>query len=250
MSILETDAVILSDMPQGETSKIIRVFSKDYGRLSLIAKGARKLKNRFGGSLDPLNHVHIVYYYKDNRDLHIVTQCDIINPYSAVKKHLEKLTIGLSIAEIIVNLVVEEESNTPLFDLMNRSLEALENAEKNFINIYWYFLTRFLQLSGFGLNPAERDCQNCGSEIQKHAAYFSMSRGGMLCSSCSQPNVNRRISGETVQVLKQIVNREPEQLVNLHVSHRSIQEFNSILDNYYRYHFDGYVSPQSIKLLM
>lgn len=250
MSILETDAVILSDMPQGETSKIIRVFSKDYGRISLIAKGARKLKSRFGGTLDPLNHVHIVYYYKDNRDLHPVTQCDIINSYAAVKSNLEKLTIGLSIAEIIVNLVVEEESNNPLFNLLNRSLDALENAERNFINIYWYFLTRFLQLSGFGLNPAERVCQNCGSEIKKQAAYFSISRGGMLCSSCSQPNVNRRISAESVQVLKQIVNREPEQLVNLHVSHRSIQELNSVFDNYYRYHFDGYVSPQSIKLLM
>ena len=248
MSILETDAVILSDMPQGETSKIIRVFSKDYGKLSLIAKGARKLKNRFGGSLNLLNHVHIVYYYKDNRDLHIVTQCDIINPYSAVKSNLEKLTIGLSIAEIIVNLVVEEESNTPLFDLMNRSLEALENAEKNFINIYWYFLTRFLQLSGFGLNV--QGCQDCGSEIQPKGAYFSLSRGGMLCSSCSQPGANRRISGEAAQVLKWLVNREPEQLVNLRVSVRSVQELTTLLDNYYRYHFDGYVSPQSIKLLM
>ena len=249
MSILETEAVVLSDMPHGETSKIIRVYTKDYGRVSLIAKGSRKLKNRFGGSLDPLNHVTIVYYYKDNRDLHLITQCDIIESYPGVKEDLEKLSIGLSIAEILVTLVLEEESNRTLFGLVVKTLTALETVEKNYDNFYLYFLTRFLQISGFGLH-AQR-CQNCGTEMNAQSAFFSISRGGLLCKSCSQAESNQtRILAETVQVLKHVLLKEPEQFLNLRISEKSKRELTTIFDNFYRYHFDGYTTPRAIRLLM
>ena len=247
MSIVKTEAVILSYMPYGETSKIIRVFSKGSGRLSFIAKGSRKLKNRFGGSLDPLNHVNLVYYYKEKRDLHTLTQCDIINPFAHVKSDFDKLSLGLAIAEVITKLVVEEEENVPIFDLMKRSLVWLESANKNFENIYWYFMTRFVRLSGYGFDI--KDCVRCGNTIQNGPAFFSLAEGEVTCSSCTKPAMNREISPESVHVLKAIFNKNPDTLSNLRVSQKSAREINGLIDSYYKYHFDGYSSIQALKLM-
>jgi DNA repair protein RecO (recombination protein O) len=247
MSIVETEAVVLSYMPYGETSKIIRVFSKGSGKLSFIAKGSRKLKNRFGGSLDPLNHVNLVYYYKEKRDLHTLTQCDIIDPFVHVKSDFDKLALGLAIAEVISKLVVEEEENVPLFDLVQHSLEWLESANKNYENIYWYFMTRFVRLSGYGFHI--NDCACCGNKIKNGSAFFSLAEGGVTCSSCTKSGMNKEISPESVHVLKAIFDKTPTTISNLRVSQKSSREINDLIDSYFKFHFDGYSSIQALKLM-
>ena len=94
----------------------------------------------------------MVYYGKENRDLQIATQCDIINSYQGLKSDFDKLSFGFAVVEVITSLVVEEETNEHLFDLLTKTLSELEESEKNCENIYWYFLIRFLQQSGFGLS--------------------------------------------------------------------------------------------------
>jgi DNA repair protein RecO (recombination protein O) len=257
MSIEKTEAVILADMPQGETSKIIRIYSRDAGRLSLIAKGVRTPKNRFGGALEPLNHVQVVYYFKDNRDLHILSQCDVINAYPAIRKDLDRLAAGLACAEIIVRLVVEEEPNPELFDLLTGTLEALEKSgttgrfrQKNVLNYYWYFLTRFLEISGFGLSGIE--CSECGSVLSGKGNSFSVSRGGFCCGNCQAQSIeadSTPVSAETVQVIRHLLSKSPAALGNLSVSTRAAREIETLLDKYCRYHFEGYMPPKSLGLM-
>ena len=249
MAILKTEAVILSIMPQGETSKIVRTFTKDYGRISFIAKGSRKLKNRFGGSLDQLNHVKIIYYDKENRDLQIATQCDIINSFPDLKSDLEKLSFGFAIVEVIVSLVVEEETNANLFDLLIKTLNVLEYSDKNYDNIYWYFLIRFLRQSGFGLSLG--DCLRCSRKIENETAFFSIAEGGLICNSCSDAKTfYLKMAADTLQIIRIIEKKEPEKFQNLRISQNTKRDLNKLFDDYYRYHFEGYDAPQAVKLLM
>lgn len=249
MAIVKTDAVILSTMPQGETSKILRAYTREYGKLSFIAKGSRKLNNRFGGSLDLLNHVSIGCYYKSNKDLHLVSYCDIIDSFPSVKADFEKLSIGLATAEVFATLVLEEEPNEKLFELLTGTLTMLEAAEKNIDNFYWHFLTRFLELSGFGLHL--ETCSKCGIEIKaQNAFFFAVGEGGLICSSCSLPDsVHQQMSADTIQVLKLLLHSEPRKFVNLRVSVRAKQELNRMFDDYFTYHFEGCAAPQAAKLM-
>lgn len=248
MAILETEAVVLSSIPQGESSKIVRLITKSYGRVSIIAKGSRKSKNRFGAALDSLNHVSAVYYYKESRELQILTQCDIIDSFSEAKEDLNKLALGLAAAEVIQKLFIEEEENVPVFMLLTGALKQLGEFEKNYINIYWSFLARFLALSGFELNLL--NCSGCGIEVEDKSASFSLSRGGLICGECKNNEITYKMSAVALQTLKRIIQKEPETLVTLQSSEKTFIEINSFFENYFRYHFEHYSAPQAMKLYL
>ena len=247
MALIETEAVIIWEMPQGDTSKILRVITKDYGKVSLIAKGARSFKNRFGGALELLNIFNIVYYYKESRDLQMLSKCNIIQHYEGIRSDLHKLAIGLSIAEILNELVIEEEPNEELFTLVTTSLDALEYTKKRYEMIYWYFLTQFLKISGFGIDI--QCCVRCGKEREVSDVYFSIESGGILCNKCAPAEGVRRLSRETVQVLKYVLSQKIENIGKLKTSQHTYKELNTLLDAFFRYHCEGYKTPQSLQLL-
>jgi len=248
MAILSSEAVVISSIPQGETSKIIRLYTRDFGRVSVIAKGSRKWKNRFGGMLEPLNHIAVVYYSKESRELQVLSQCDVINTFQGVKSDLNKLALGLSIAEIIQELTVEERGNPELFSLVTNALNALESAARNYYNYYWYFLMRFLRDSGFGLDM--KSCRGCGLNVDEPPAFFSVSRGGVLCRECVVSESAKQMSRETHRVLQHIESGDAGLLANLIVSDRAVQEINSLMNGYFKFHFDGYTSPKAMKLFV
>jgi len=247
MALLETEAIIIIEMPQGDTSKIIRVITRDYGKVSLIAKGARTFKSRFGGALEPLNVVNLVYYYKESRNLQLLSKCDIIQHYESIRSDLQKLAVGLSIAEILINLIMEEEPNEPLFNLVKLSLDSLEGTKKRYEMAYWYFLTRFLHISGFGMNV--HNCQKCGKIRELLDIHFSISSGGILCNKCASKESVRRLSRETMQVLRQVLSQKLETLFNIKASQKTVKELTALFDAFYQYHFDGYKTPQALQLL-
>ncbi len=77
MSLQKTQAVVLKTQRLGETSKILTLYSQKFGKIKVVAKGARGLKSRFYGTLEPLNHISIVYYFKETRELQLLSQADI-----------------------------------------------------------------------------------------------------------------------------------------------------------------------------
>ncbi|MFC1564157.1 DNA repair protein RecO [candidate division KSB1 bacterium] len=248
MSLRETEGYILSTMPHGDTSKIIRVFTREYGRISLIAKGVKKAKSKSGGALDTLNLLKIVYYYKESRELQLLSKFEIIDIYPSVKGDLNKLALGIAVLETVINLIVEEEQNEDLFQLIKKVLDSLDKADRNFFNIYWYFLFRFLKLSGYEI--VFDSCRSCGKQTGNSARLFSYQVGGIICEDCTDVQGTIGISAETLQVMRSVQSKKTENLLNLSVSDLTVKEINGILSKYYTYHFDGYRPPESLKLIM
>ena len=81
MSIVKTEGLIIRVMDYLESSKIITCFTPDHGKISLLAKGAKRPKSRLGGSLDLLQHIALVYYQKDTRELQTLSQVDVISSF-------------------------------------------------------------------------------------------------------------------------------------------------------------------------
>ncbi|MFC1730445.1 DNA repair protein RecO [candidate division KSB1 bacterium] len=247
MAILDSEAVILSSIPQGETSKIVRLLTRNHGRVSVIAKGSRKWKNRFGGVLEQLNHVSVVYYYKESRDLQILTQCDTINPYQGIKSDLDKLALALSIAEITQNLFLEESECIRMFSLLTGSLGELDAAVENYFTVYWLFLVKFLRINGFGIDMVH--CRKCGIEIDKFPVYFSKSKGGVICGNCVRFEAAKNISGEAFEIFRSLQKREEGTSADVTFSENTIKELNNLFDGYFRFHIEGYMTPNAMKLL-
>ena len=82
MPMCRTEGVVLRAHDYSETSKIISIYSRAFGKVRVIAKGVRKPKSRFGASMEPITEVNFIFYKRENRDLYTIGQCDILQPFS------------------------------------------------------------------------------------------------------------------------------------------------------------------------
>ncbi len=184
--ITKTEGIVLKSMNYRDTSKIVTFYTRRYGKLKCIAKGARQAKSKFGAGLEPITNVALVLYKKEHRDLQLVTQCDAIKSYKRIHSELERMAVALGVLELVNQLVHEEEEHNDLFQLLLDTLDEIERAKKNFLNLLFAFEIRCASLFGFA--PNLETCSSCGRSLDELApdgsAIFQLSKGAILCGRC------------------------------------------------------------------
>ena len=186
--IVKTEAVVLRSMKYLESSKIVTLYTRNFGKVSTIVKGARQPKSKFGSSLEPMSYVSVVFYKKEGRDLQTLSQCDVLQPFRMLSEDLGKMSVGLAIIEIVNAIAHDEEKNIPLFNLVIGVLTALNEAEKNFQSLLYAFEIHLSRILGF--QPVFDRCISCDRPVGGHLPgedeiTFSLDRGGPQCGDCS-----------------------------------------------------------------
>ena len=151
MSIRKTQALVLRSIRYGETSKIVTMLTPDSGKLSVLARGARKVKSRFGGSLEPFTHIALVYYEKETRDLQYVSEVHVIDAFLKVRDNIEKTYTALALIEMCQKAVHDREECRRLFDLFLVTLSGLAEADKNIQNGLVFFILSLTDHLGYRL---------------------------------------------------------------------------------------------------
>jgi DNA repair protein RecO (recombination protein O) len=90
--LTKTEVIVLKSMKYRDTSKIVTFYSRKFGKLKGIAKGARSANNKFGSSLELMTHSMLLIYKKEHKDLHLISQCDAINSYRNISNDLDRMT--------------------------------------------------------------------------------------------------------------------------------------------------------------
>ncbi|OQX87133.1 DNA repair protein RecO, partial [candidate division KSB1 bacterium 4484_87] len=212
MSLQKTEAIILKTQKQGETSKILTLFTKSKGILKVIAKGSRGLKSRYFGTLEPLNHISLVYYFKETRDLQLLSQADIIDSFIDLRENLEKYAIGMFCCELVQRTQLEQ-ANPVLFRNLLKLLISLNSATERYMNFLFWFILRFLDISGF--KPELNQCQVCGTTRKQGLLRFSVLRGGFACEKCQTSDpMSISVNGETMDFLLNIQLGQIEQIAS------------------------------------
>ena len=101
MPLQETDAIVIGSKDRTESSKIITFYTKDYGKVSAIAKGAKRKYKEFGTSLDLFSHVYLAYYHREDRTLQIVGSTATKDSFQEVREDLTKMAHASYIAELV-----------------------------------------------------------------------------------------------------------------------------------------------------
>ncbi|TMQ69417.1 MAG: DNA repair protein RecO, partial [Candidatus Eisenbacteria bacterium] len=91
MALTRSEGIVLKTHALGDTSRIVVVFTREQGLVRLVAKGARKPPSRFGFALEPLSRAHYIYYRKPDRDLHLLSQAETIDPIGSRLADLQRL---------------------------------------------------------------------------------------------------------------------------------------------------------------
>lgn len=188
-SIEKTEAVVLKSMPYRETSKIVTFYTRRFGRLSTIVKGARRSTNRYGSSLEPMAHDMIVVYKKEGRELQTLAACDLLRPFRRLYEDLENMSAGMAMIELISVLAREEDENVPLFSLLRDSLAAVDSETKNTSSVLYWFEVRLAKILGF--QPIFGRCATCGKPLPGNdeaggLIRFHLEKGGPVCELCSR----------------------------------------------------------------
>jgi DNA repair protein RecO (recombination protein O) len=242
--IVKTEAIVLKTMKYGESSKILTLYTLQYGKLSVIAKGARGPKSKFGSALEPMNHVLAVFYKKENRDLSLLSQCDLLGTFRHLSDDMDRMHAAMSIIALIDAVSHAEEENAELFRLALHSLGAVNDATKNAINVFYIFEIRLAGIAGF--KPDFRVCARCGSPldgktIKNGEAKLYMAAGGVACRVCSEAGIGRgTISASAVAVL-QALQKSPDvrAVTEISLDARLREEIGTTLQNYLASHIEG-----------
>ena len=118
MTLRRDQGIVLRGYPFGEADRIVVFLSPNHGKVRAVAKGIRRTKSRFGGRLEPLTHVDLVLY--QGRNLAIVTQVSVIEPFPHLRRDLDAVLVAGAMAEAIGKVVVEGEPSHRLFLLLQR----------------------------------------------------------------------------------------------------------------------------------
>lgn len=181
MTLYRDQAVVLRTQKLGEADRIVTMLSRRHGKVRAVAKGVRRTKSRWGGRLEPFVHVDVQNYA--GRELDIVTQAEIVDPFAAMMGDYERYTAGTVILETADRLTEEREPSLKLYLLLVAALRALDSGEHTPGLVLDAFLLRALAVSGY--EPALNGCARCGADGPHR--WFAVSAGGVVCTGCHPP---------------------------------------------------------------
>lgn len=195
--ICSTSAIILNYKKFSDTSLICNVYSKDYGKFSVIAKGARSLKNPHGAILQPLNYIDLVYYFKQKRNMQLLKEASIKKKYYNISDNYQKMIYSLTMLDIVNFSSYTDSPCNIIFRLITKSLEYTDSASIKDLDYYYIFFNIQL-LIYLGYHPIIENCYHCNNQIQ--SAVFDKKIGHLLCGGCSQKKSN--IPNESISLMK------------------------------------------------
>ncbi len=179
----QTDAIILRVYPWSETSCIANIYTRDFGKLSVLAKGARRPKSPFEAALDLLSICRVVFISKSSDALDILTEAKLQKRFRAGSRDLLRLYAGYYVAELIDRLTDKGDRQPEIFQLAVATLQTLEHAQFDVRAIVLRFELQMLRL--VGQLPSWKRCAQCGQDAcQTDWVVFSALAGGVLCDDC------------------------------------------------------------------
>ena len=184
MGLVITPAIVLSALRYSETSKIVRLATRDHGVQSAIAKGALRPKSRFGAALQVLSEGQAQYLTKEHRELHLLTAFDLHQLHLGLAADLPRYATASALAEVMLRFA-PADPHPESYDRFRDALQALTAApaadvEPLGFRVLWHLV------SVLGFAPSLDACVRDGTLLPASGALpFSTREGGALCSACA-----------------------------------------------------------------
>lgn len=249
--IITDEAIILHSRKFSETSKILTVYSLNYGKLSLLAKGARNPKSKFGATLEALNHSTLTIYKKSQRDLHLLSKAETTIPLRRLAEDYDRLTVGLAIAELVSVTQESEEVNIPIFRLLCSALELLNAASGNEYALLVAFQIRLAEIMGFA--PNFSICFETGEMVipsDTGEFIFSITDGSVMVPEIGQYREGFRFEPQTLQELQRLAVCTLAETFTISLTEQQKSQIHDFFAQYFGFHLDKRFHYRTQKLIL
>jgi DNA repair protein RecO (recombination protein O) len=232
MPARETEAIILKTFPLGEADRLVSFLGRSSGRMRGVAGGARRLKNRYGSTLEILSHVQLWYVEKETRDLVRIQQCELLESFHKAQSDYG-LSTGLAVVSEISELVLpEHEAAEPMFRLILLAAREIERTG-NWTLPLAYFAFWTVRLGGW--LPRFDQCSQCGTPFGSEAAYHAAWDEGLFCEKCRRPGM-RPLHLAARQIAERFTGERLDRITDLATQKAAVQELREAALNWIEHH--------------
>lgn len=175
-------AIVIRTVEFSETSLVVTLWTREFGRLSALAKGARRAKGPFEGSLDLLSVCRVVVIRKPQAGLDLLTEAKLNRRFRGGEKSLPRTYAGYYVAEMLRLLTDDHDPHADLYDLTIQTLSRIDGAGC-VATALLHFDAQLMRI--LGLAPGLERCTHCGGDLPDSARMsFSLDAGGLVCTKC------------------------------------------------------------------
>lgn len=193
-------ALVVRTTDWSETSRIATLFTREFGRLRVLAKGGKRLKSSFDLGLDVLAVCRVAVIRKSAGGLDLLTEAQLAERFPDLRTHLPAYYAALYVAELLSELTQDDDPHPALFDAALDCLRELTGPRTS-ARLAAFELTLLGEL---GYSPALRECAACGTGVGSRAG-FSPVAGGVVCADCGPHHRDRRpVSPAALDALRQL----------------------------------------------
>ena len=234
--------MVLSIMPIAEADKRVVLLTKELGKITAFAKGAKKPKSTLLAATNPFAFGQFELY--EGRTSYNIKKTDISNHFRDLAMDIDSAYTGFYFLEFAEYFCQENNDEKEMLKLLYQSLRALQSKKFESRLVRVIFELKAMAINGEG--PSVFSCMHCHKTEDLH--YFSVHRGGIFCSSCRQGQKTRQIQASTRYAMQYIISSSIEKLFTFQVSDEILKELEEIMEEYIRF----YVKHEfnSLKLIL
>ena len=241
MQTKKIEGIVINETNYSESSKILNVFTKELGIISVMSKGCRKLKSKLRSVSTKLTYGNFIVSYKQN-GISTLIEVDSIYDFKNIMFDINKISYASFVLELAGG-VAKQNSDSEVFEILISCLKKI-NEGLNPIIITMISELKFLRF--LGIDISLDCCSNCGSATD--IITLSSDRGGYICKGCYENELI--VTEKTLKVIRLLYHVDIDKITKLDLSHQTIKEINSFLEEYYDKYSGLYLkSKQFIQIL-
>lgn len=221
------EGIVLRTTDYGETNKIVTLYTREWGKIGVMARGAKKPKSRLSAITQPFTYGF--FLLQNGRGLGNMQQGEIITPLRAIKEDIFLTAYASYVVELTDKSTDEKKTNPFIFELLYQTLTYLNEGYDPEIlkNIY-----EMKMLPVLGLYPILNQCAVCGDKEGQFS--FSIREGGIICHRClTKDPYHLKISSATIKLLRIFYFFDLNRLGNISVKSETKAELKKVIDTYY-----------------
>lgn len=223
MEITKVKGIIISETSYSETSKLLNIFTSEYGIIGTIAKGAKRLKSNLRAVTSKLTYAEFQINYKEGKLSNLIC-ADVINPFNEIKKDLLKISYASFLLEL-TSQVMKQTNSKDVFKYLEMTLLKIE---EGFDPVVVTNILELKCLDYLGIKPILDSCAVCGNT---KILTVSTNKGGFICSNC---HTNEKIvDKKTVQVLRMLYYVDISKISKINIADTTKKEIDNFINEYY-----------------
>jgi DNA repair protein RecO (recombination protein O) len=233
--IVKAQAIVLNTLPFRETSLFATVFTKQYGKVRVLAKGCRRPKSKMCGALERFNRVEIIYYKRESKETYTISDATVIEDFPRIRARPRAVNGALVLCEFLYRTLPDDDPDYRSYALLEDFLSRLANIDDDHVKVTTFqYLLR--ALAAAGVRPHLETCVRCNHKVNYDKDVdFSISGGGIVCAKDYDSTVVP-VHARTIHALHAVYEDN-----NAILTTDTVHDLERVIPGYLSYHLDGLV---------